>query len=222
MDIDLKGKAPKVQTLEEAQKVIKALWELLRQKEENKNTNSKNSSLPPSSDKSSKNKSNVRRIEQRKRNPKKRGGQPGHQKHERRLLPESEIDKVISCSPNNNCHCGGKIINNPYIKGRHQQYEFPVITPFVTEYQIYTGKCDCCHKKQTGKLPAGVSWSILGARATAMTAHLSGTYRISKKNIVNMYQDIFNFTISTGMVCKAEKTVSKSLENPVEQAHLPV
>lgn len=70
MDIDLKGKAPKVQTLEEAKKVIKALWDIVRQKDENKNTNSKNSSLPPSKDNSSKNKSNVRRTEQRRKNPK--------------------------------------------------------------------------------------------------------------------------------------------------------
>lgn len=51
-----------------------------------------------------------------------------------------------------------------------------------------------------------------------MTAHLSGTYRISKQNIVHMYQDIFGFQLSTGMVCKAEKTVSRASEAPVEQA----
>lgn len=218
MDIDLKGKAPKVQTLEEAQKVIKTLWSLLREKEEKKNTNSKNSSLPPSKDQSSKNKSNVRRTEQRKKNSKKHGGQPGHQKHERRLLPESEVDKVIRCSPANSCDCGGNIINDTTISRRHQQYEFPVIKPFVTEYQLYGGQCDCCHKIHRAKLPVGISWSMLGPRATAMTAHLSGTYRISKQNIVNMYEDIFNFSISIGMVCKAERTVSKSLENPVEEA----
>ena len=74
MDIDLNGKAPKVQTLEEAKKVIKALWDIVRQKDENKNTNSKNSSLPPSKDNSSKKKSNVRRTEQRRKNPKNLGG----------------------------------------------------------------------------------------------------------------------------------------------------
>lgn len=218
MDIDLKGKAPKVQTLEEAKKVIKALWDIVRQKDENKNTNSKNSSLPPSKDNSSKNKSNVRRTEQRRKNPKNRGGQPGHTKHERSLLPATEVDEIIGCVPVKSCQCGGEIIKDSKVKRRHQQYEFPVIKPFVTEYQIYGGTCACCNKKHTGKLPEGVSWSMLGPRATAMTAHLSGTYRISKQNIVNMYQDVFSFTISTGMVCKAEKTVSKALENPVEEA----
>jgi hypothetical protein len=60
-------------------------------------------------------------------------------------------------------------------------------------------------------LPQGVSWSMLGSRATAMTANLSGTYRISKQNIVNVYHDIFDFNVSVGMVCKAEKTVSRAV-----------
>ena len=51
-----------------------------------------------------------------------------------------------------------------------------------------------------------------------MTANLSGTYRISKQNIVNMYRDIFDFNISVGMVCKAERTVSRALAAPVNEA----
>jgi len=49
-----------------------------------------------------------------------------------------------------------------------------------------------------------------------MTAHLSGTYRISKQNIVGIYKDVFGLSISTGMVCKAEQVVSCSLEKPAE------
>ena len=92
------------------------------------------------------------------------------------------------------------------------------MSPVVTEYQIYYGTCSQCHKKQQGALPHGISWSLLGPRATAMTANLSGTYRISKQNIVNIYRDIFDFNLSVGMVCKAEKTVSRALAIPVNQA----
>ena len=35
---------------------------------------------------------------------------------------------------------------------------------------------------------------------------------------IRFTSDIFNFKISTGMVCKSEKTVSKALESPVEEA----
>jgi len=74
MDIDLKGKTPKANTLEEANEIIKALWDFIKQLTEKASTNSKNSSLAPSKDRSSKNKSNIKRNERRKKNPKKQGG----------------------------------------------------------------------------------------------------------------------------------------------------
>jgi transposase len=218
MSIDLKGKAPKANTLEEANKIIKALWDIIRQSNEKLKVNSKNSSLAPSKDRSSKNKSNIKRTEERRKNPKKQGGQPGHQKHERILLPLDKVNHVVPCCPSHACACGGQVVLDTGIYRRHQQYEFPIIRPIVTEYQIHTGTCNQCHQKQIGTLPTGISWSMLGSRATAMTANLSGTYRISKQNIVNIYRDIFDFNLSVGMVCKAEKTVSRALAAPVNQA----
>jgi transposase len=218
MDINLKGKTPKASTLEEANEIIKALWAVIQKLSERLETNSKNSSLAPSKDRSQKNKSNIKRNEERRKNPKKSGGQLGHKKHERTLLPVDKVHHVVRCRPDDKCCCGGQVILNTKMYRRHQQYEFPIIRPIVTEYQIYSGMCKQCDKKRQGKLPSGVSFSMLGPRATAMTANLSGTYRVSKQNIVNMYRDIFDFNLSVGMVCKAEKTVSRALSAPVNQA----
>jgi hypothetical protein len=66
---DLKGKVPKANTLEEANKMIKALWDIIQQLNEKIKTNSKNSSLALSKDRSLKNKSNVKRPEERKKIP---------------------------------------------------------------------------------------------------------------------------------------------------------
>ncbi len=41
MDINLKGKAPYANTLEEANKVIKALWDIIKKQTERQKTNSK-------------------------------------------------------------------------------------------------------------------------------------------------------------------------------------
>ena len=60
--------------LEEANKIIKALWDIIQQLDEKLKISSKNSSLSPSKDWSSKNKSNIKRTEEHKKNPKKRGG----------------------------------------------------------------------------------------------------------------------------------------------------
>jgi transposase len=218
MGMNLNGKAPKANSLDEANQIIKALWDIIQKLNEKLKTNSKNSSVAPSKDRSLKNKSNIKRTEDRRKNPKKRGGQPGHNKHERILLPLDKVNYVVPCCPNNACACGGQVILNTENYRRHQQYEFPIIRPIVTEYQIYSGNCNQCLQKQEGTLPNGVSFSMLGPRATAMTANLSGTYRISKKNIVNIYRDIFDFNLSVGMVCKAEKTVSRAIAAPVIQA----
>jgi transposase len=216
--MDLKGKAPQANTLEEANKIIKALWDIIQRLDEKLKINSKNSSLAPSKDRSLKNKSNIKRSEERRKNPRKQGGQPGHQKHERVLLSLDKVNHVVPCCPCNVCVCGGQVVLDTEIYRQHQQYEFPIIRPTVTEYQIYSGTCRECYQKQVGSLPTGVSWSMLGPRATAMTANLSGTYRISKQNIVNIYGDIFDFKLSIGMVCKAEKTVSLAIAAPVNQA----
>ena len=199
-------------------KLLRPCGVFIQQLTEKLKTNSKNSSLAPSKDRSSKNKSNIKRNEARRKNPKKQGGQLGHKKHERTLLPLDKVHHVLRCCPDNHCACGGKVIINADSYRRHQQYEFPIIRPIVTEFQIYFGTCVQCNKKQQGALPHGISLSMLGPRATAMTANLSGTYRISKKNMVNIYRDIFDFNLSVGMVCKAEKTVSRALALPVNQA----
>lgn len=54
MDMDLNGKAPKANSLEEANEIIKALWDAIQKLNEKLKTNSKNSSLAPSKDSQSK------------------------------------------------------------------------------------------------------------------------------------------------------------------------
>ena len=67
-----------------------------------------------------------------------------------------KVDHVISCCPDDRCACGGQLILNSNYR-RHQQYEFPIIRPVVTEYQIYSGSCIQCNQTQAGSLPDGVS-----------------------------------------------------------------
>ena len=61
--------------------------------------NSTNSSKPPSSDLPSTDKKKKKRDKKGKR---KRGGQWGHKRHERKLVPESEVSEVTAVKPT---HC---------------------------------------------------------------------------------------------------------------------
>src|SRR5579859_4754875 len=82
--------------LAQQQEQIRQLQEQLADSTAKLNTNSSNSSLPPSSD----------RFRSKRRPPpppdqprKKRGGQPGHPRHQRPLVPPEQLRATIPCKP---------------------------------------------------------------------------------------------------------------------------
>lgn len=151
MEIDLRQASQKLQTLEEAQKVIDALWGfLLKQQEriaalekqiaalqEKSRTNSNNSSKPPSTDLG-----RTKSVAKKMRSVKKAGGQPGHVGRGRELCESHEV-LVEVCPPQPVCECGG-VVHRTGLRSRHQNIELPKIIPVVTEYQVYAGECCRC------------------------------------------------------------------------------
>ncbi len=98
-----------------------------------------NSSLPPSSQHP-----HARSQPPRHKSKKKRGGQPGHEKHERPLIPTNECDDVQLLKPTECRRCGAKLSGNDPEPLRHQVWELPEIKPEVTEY----GACPWCARMQ--------------------------------------------------------------------------
>ena len=191
-------------SLKESHEVIISLWGICAEIDvlkEKLNTNSQNSSMPPSKDlKKSIEKSNGKRRGIKKK--RKQGGQPGHTKHKRELVPESEVNHVEKLPPKKQCECNGLVIpNGNYL--RQQQFELPPITPIVTEYQRQEGTCCNCGKRHFGKLPNKAAHFILGPRAIAMVATLTGCYRTSKRNVVALFQDIYRFVTVHQISCQA-------------------
>lgn len=239
MELDFTKPAPKPNTLEECHAVIEALWnfcalyqkefialknEVMLLKKENEelkeklNLNSNNSSKPPSSD-LFKNKKN--KQPQNKSN-RKQGGQPGHKGYFRSLLPTEKVDHIITHRPPDYCECGDSIKSSKLFK-RHQVHELPLVKPVVTEHQLYSGICSGCGKEHCAKLPLGTPKRMLGPLAMAKIALLTGKYRISKRNSVNLLKDLFGFSISIGTVSNIEKTTSPALMQAVEEVknHIP-
>lgn len=218
MNFDFTKSARHPGDIEDCHAVIDNLWDLVRDLKEKLGTNSKNSSKRPSSDIDNTNSSKTS-LPKKKKGKKKRkqGAQPGHEKHTRELVPENEVDVINICPPKKHCDCSGLIIPTGQYS-RKQQFELPPIKPIVTEYQLQKGTCCRCSMKHIGHLPDKISNFILGPRAIAMVGTLTGCYRMSKRNVVAILQDIYNFKISTGTVCKAERIVSAALEGPVKAA----
>ena len=89
--------------LAQQQEQIRLLQQQLADAKAKLNTNPSNSSLPPSSD----------RFHGKRRPPpspgqprNKRGGQRGHHRHQRLLVPDDQLRQTIPCVPSNCRRCG--------------------------------------------------------------------------------------------------------------------
>ena len=83
-----------------------------------------NSSLPPSTQHP-----HARPQPGKRKSKKKRGGQPGHAKHERPLIPAEDCDEVKTLKPKECRRCRGKLSGNDPAPLRHQVWELPEIKP---------------------------------------------------------------------------------------------
>lgn len=201
-------------TLEEALETIGHLAKIIVElKEENArlkeqlNTNSKNSSLPPSRDFKKKKQAKAKSGRQQ-------GGQPGHKGHLRSLIPLEQVNKVVVCSAPSHCECG-KVLHIKKGYERHQVFELPKPSYEIHEYQIQTGCCSSCRRRYQGNLPAGVSRKGFGPRAQAMVSLLTSKYRLSKRLVHSWFSDVYAMPLCLGSVSNIEHTVSQSLN----QAH---
>jgi transposase len=174
------------------------------------NTNSSNSSKPPSSDPPWKKKLAMASNG-------KRGGQKGHVGVTRELVAIEDVDVIVPCRPADFCDCGGAVSVDESAPERKQVFEIPQIKALITEYQIFSGACSCCFAKLKGKLPSDAPSGMLGPRAVATIGLLSGKYHLSKRDTKELLSDYFGLPICTATVCNAEQQVSESLQGPYEE-----
>lgn len=91
----------------EAQAIIRMLLARIEALEARLNKTPQNSSLPPSSQHP-----HAKPAPPRQPSGKKRGGQPGHPKHERALIPTEECSEVVPLKPSACRRCGDRLAGN--------------------------------------------------------------------------------------------------------------
>jgi Family of unknown function (DUF6444) len=177
------------------------------------NTNSTNSSLPPSSD----------RFHSKRRPPrspdqpaKKRGGQPGHPRHQRLLVAEDQVREFIPCIPSACRRCGKPLSGNDPAPLRHQVTELPLVVPDVLEYQLHRLTCPCCKTSTCGTPPPSVKGQF-GPRLEATLALLAGQYRQGLRPVVALAAALWGLDISAGMVSKLRARTADALLIPWAQ-----
>lgn len=174
----------------------------------------RNSSLPPSTEHPHAKPNPKPKSGKDKRKP---GGQKGHKRHQRELIPSEQCDSVTACYPESCRRCGGELEQDSSEPKRHQVWELPPITPIVDEYQLFRGHCPCCGITTQAELPAGVPTGQCGPRLAAFTGLLMGHFRQSKRRTSAFLGDLLNIPCSPAWTVKIQNLVSSAIAGPYEQ-----
>ena len=179
--------------------------------------NSTNSSKPPSSDPIG-----LKRKPPTPRTGKKRGGQAGHRKACRPLVPPEKVREAFDCKPTSCRRCGEELRGDDPAPLIHQVAELPRIEPIVDEYRLHRLACPGCGETTCGALPPGVPRGGFGPYLQAVMAVFAGAYRLSKRQIRQLSSDLLGLSISTGMISKLERRSAEVLEAPYNELAVSV
>jgi transposase len=173
-----------------------------------------NSSRPPSSDPPS-------APPRPKKEPtgRKRGGQVGHEKHKRVMLPPHRVRSVSECLPEECRGCGDVLDGIDPDPQVHQVFDIPHLIACADEFRLHSLYCSRCGITTQGQLPAGVPTTGISPRFEALIGMLSGKYRLPKRSVQEMCSDVFDVDIALGSVCNAEQRVSEAIADPFAEAH---
>lgn len=177
-----------------------------------------NSSLPPSTQHP-----HARPQPPRRKSKRKRGGQPGHEKHERPLIPSEDCNRVEPLKPTECRRCGEKLSGSDPEPLRHQVWELPEIKPHVTEYQRHRLTCRCCGETTCAELPVGVPQGQSGPRLMAFVALLMAYYRQSKRRTAEFLGTLLGQPCCPALTVKMQNQVTTALRSSYEAlaAQLP-
>jgi transposase len=177
---------------------------------------SRNSSLPPSSDSPGK----QRPLRGKDRSARSQGAQPGHEGHGRELLPICAVDELIEYWPER-CGCGHVFVAGELLgvgePARHQIEELPVISARVIEHRCPRVRCPGCGQRTRALLPADVASNAFGPRLEAAVAVLSVRNRVSRRDVVELGEEIFGVRLCAGTVEAILQRAGRALQEPYRQ-----
>jgi transposase len=186
--------------------------------EEQLRRSSRNSSLPPSQDPPS--------APPRPGKPSSgrgRGGQPGHEGKSRPLLPLKRVDEVDEHWPDRCRACAYRFGEDERIEAaraqRHQVAELPAIAVTVTEHRLHRLCCPVCAAETRAELPAGVTAGAFGPRLQAAVAALAVRNRVSRRDTVELADELFGVELSTGTVDAIVHRAGEALAEPYAGLH---
>lgn len=193
-------------------RVVKLEAELDELRRQAKGKTPQNSSLPPSTQHP-----HAKPTPRKRKSKKKRGGQPGHKKHQRPLIPTEDCHDVQVLKPTECRRCGGRLRGSDPQPLRHQVWELPEIRPLVTEYQRHRLACACCGETTCAPLPVGVPQGQSGPRLMAFTALLMAYYRQSKRRTAEFLSTLLGQPCCAALAVKMQSQVTAAARPAYEE-----
>jgi transposase len=190
----------------EAQAIIRVLLARIQQLEERLNQSPRNSSLPPSTEHP-----HAKPPRPQPHSRRKPGGQPGHAKHQRPLLPTEQCDHTVPLQPAACRRCGSRLSGADAAPLRHQVWELPEIKPHVTEYQRHRLVCACCGATTCAGLPPGVPAGQSGPRLVAFAGLLMAYFRQSKRRTALFLEALLHQPCCPALTVKMQAQVTAAL-----------
>ncbi len=179
------------------------------------NSNSSNSSKPPSSDGYKKKPAFPR---------KKKGKQGGQQGHKGRTLQQvAHPDKKVQHTPGP-CSCG-HVFNDDELRvaETRQVFDLPQPRLEVTEHQLLMGQCPDCGQWHRGLAPEGVNAPVqYGNGVKTLAVLLNVDYRIPFKKIQTLFGDLFGYAINESTVYSASRQCNERLKETIELIKLKI
>jgi transposase len=183
---------------------------------------SRNSSVSPSEDppksRAERRREAREKLKEMSKSKRKPGGQPGHEGSHRQMALPEQLNRRTEHFPES-CSCGHSFdgseerVGDPLI---HQQWELPPIRPLIFQYDLHRLRCPCCGGPRLADLPAGASWSAFAPRLEAHIAMLAGVFRLSRRQVRQVVEEVFGCPISLGAVDAAIMRTSAILADPWE------
>jgi transposase len=147
------------------------------------------------------------------------GGQPGHPKHERLLVPPEQVNGGFFDYRFDSCPtCGHDL--QPTHSAPHivQQIEVPEVPLQIEEHRSQPGWCPVCQTTCHAPLPLSIQrGGLVGPRLTTLIAFLKGVCHASFSTVRKFLRDVVQVTISRGQLAKIISKVSQALEQPYQE-----
>lgn len=146
------------------------------------------------------------------------GGQPGHPRHERPLLPPHLLNGGSHTHVAELCPACGSGLQAAATPPRVvQQMDLEAVPLRIEEHRGLAGWCSQCQQIHYAALPSGIDQGgLVGPRLTALIAYLKGACHASYSTIRTFLRDVVGVTLSRGQLAKVIGKVSRALDDPYE------